>query len=70
MSQKAHITGNVEYREGDGANLTIPPGPCEVVETALDATISWTDGDTHGSTAMPISDFRRYVASKLIQIGD
>ncbi len=67
MTRKADITGKVEYREGDGANITIRPGPCEVDETALDATISWTDGDTHGSASMPIGDFRSYVASKAIQ---
>ena len=67
MIRNAHITGKVEYREGDGANITIRPGPCEVEETALDATISWTDGESHGSAAMPVSDFRRYVASKAIQ---
>ena len=67
MIKKARITGKVEYREGDGANITIRPGPCEVDETALDATISWTDGDSHGSAAMPIADYRRYLASQAIQ---
>ena len=38
MIKKARITGKVEYREGDGANITIRPGPCEVDENALDAT--------------------------------
>jgi hypothetical protein len=37
-------------------------------ETALDATISWTDGDSHGSAAIPISDYRRYLASRAIQV--
>lgn len=68
MIKTACITGKVEYREGDGANITIRPGPCEVEETALDATISWTDGDSHGSAAMPLGDFRRYVSSKAIRI--
>lgn len=68
MIQQARITGKVEYREGDGANITIRPGPCEVEETALDATISWTDGETHGSAAMPLTDYRRYVRSKAIHV--
>lgn len=42
MIKSARITGKVEYREGDGANITIRPGPCEIDETAMDATISWT----------------------------
>lgn len=68
MIKQARITGKVEYREGDGPNITIRPGPCEVDETALDATISWTDGDSHGSAAIPISDYRHYLASRAIQI--
>ena len=68
MIQTARIAGKVEYREGDGANITIRLGPCEVEETALDATISWTDGESHGSAAIPIADYRRYIASQAIQI--
>ena len=68
MIKNARITGKVEYREGDGANITIRPGPCQVDEAALYATISWTDGDSHGSAALPIDDYRRYVSSKAIQI--
>jgi hypothetical protein len=68
MIKKARITGSVEYREGDGANITIRPGPCEIDVTALDATISWTDGESHGSAAMPIANYRRYVSSKAIQV--
>lgn len=68
MTQQARITGTVQYREGDGANITIRPGPCEVHETAQDATISWTDAASRGSAAIPIADFRSYVASGAIQI--
>jgi hypothetical protein len=68
MSQPAHITGKVEFREGDGASMTIPPGPCEVEVTPLDVTISWVDGETHGSAAMPVSDFKRYVANHAIEL--
>ena len=68
MTQRARIMGKVEYREGDGANITIRPGPCEVDVTALDATISWTDGDSRSSASMPIADFQSYVASQAIQL--
>jgi hypothetical protein len=64
MSNPARIVGKVSYREGDGPTIVIRPGPCEVTETDQDVTISWTDGDTHGSTAIPLSDFKRYVAKK------
>ena len=70
MAKRARITGKVEYREGDGTNITIRLGPCEIEETPLDATISWTDGESHGSAAMPIADFRHYVSSQAIQMDD
>ena len=68
MSKKARITGEVVYREGDGANITIPSGPCEFEETAHDVTLSWVDGDTRGSTAIPLADFKRYVATRAIHV--
>ncbi|WP_310383389.1 hypothetical protein [Roseateles sp.] len=68
MRQRARITGTVEYREGDGANITIRRGPCEVEESALDVTLSWSDADSHGAAAIPLGDYKRYVASKAIQL--
>jgi hypothetical protein len=68
MTMQAHIVGSVEYREGDGASIAIRPGPCEVDETALDATISWRDGDSHGSAAMPLASYRGYIVSGAIRI--
>lgn len=68
MIKTASITGTVECREGDGPNIKIRPGPCEVDEATLDATISWTDGDSHGSAAMPIADYRSYLANGAIQL--
>jgi hypothetical protein len=69
-TQHARIVGKVQYREGDGANMTIPPGPCEVDVTALDATISWSDGDWCGKTAIPIADYQRYLSRRMLQIVD
>ncbi len=70
MAQQAQITGKVEYREGDGALLVIRQGPVEVTTTELDATLSWHDegGDVRSSTAMPIADFKRYVAEGAIRL--
>ena len=68
MAQEAQVTGKVEYREGDGVNMTIRPGPVDVQTTATDATLSWTDGETRGSAAMPIGDFKSYVAKGLIAL--
>lgn len=68
MAQRAQVTGKVEYREGDGANITIRRGPVEVQTTPTDATLSWTDGDSRGSAAMPIADFKVYVAKGMIEL--
>jgi len=67
MSKSAQIIGKVEYREGDGTNITIRPGPCEIQETAQDVTISWTDGESHGSAAIPMADFKTHLARRAIQ---
>lgn len=68
MAQQAHIKGTVEYREGDGTRIAIRRGPVEVQTTAIDATLSWSDGETRGSAAMPIGDFRTYVAKGMIEL--
>ena len=61
-TQSAHITGTVEYREGDGPMILIRPGPVGVQITATDVTLSWTDGETRGAAAMPVNIFRNYVS--------
>ena len=68
MTERARIKGKVEYREGDGTNITIRRGPVEVQTTPTDATLSWTDGDSRGSAAMPIADFQLYVAKGMIEL--
>lgn len=68
MAVRAWVKGQVEYREGDGPNIAIRRGPVEVQTTPSDATLSWTDGETRGSAAMPMADFRVYVAKGLIEL--
>jgi hypothetical protein len=70
MARQARIVGTVTYREGDGSSIAIRPGACEIVESEQDVTISWVDGDTRGSTAIPLTDFKRYVATKHIVLLD
>ena len=67
-SKQARIVGKVTYREGDGAELVIRPGPCEITVTNLDVTIAWADGDTRGSTAMPLAEYTRYLTSGAIEL--
>lgn len=68
MAHTAHIVGKVEYREGDGPNIVIRPGPVKVETGLNDATLSWEDEDTRGSTAIPLADFKRYVTEGKIKL--
>jgi len=68
-SRPGEIVGHVTYREGDGPEMTIRPGPCEITVTNLDVTITWTDGDTRGSTALPLAEYTRFLTSGAIRLG-
>lgn len=68
MSQTAQIVGKVEYREGDGPNIVIRPGPVKVETGLNDATLSWVDEEVRGSAAMPLADFKRYVTEGKIKL--
>ncbi len=68
MAQSAHIVGKVEYRGGDGPAVEIREGPVEVSLSYTDATLSWVDEEVHGSAAMPIGDFQRYVKEGQIKL--
>ena len=68
MAHTAEIVGKVEYREGDGPNIVIRPGPVKVETGLNDATLSWVDEETRGSAAMPLTDFKRYVTEGKIKL--
>ena len=68
MMQAGHIVGKVEYREGDGPTLEVRKGPVDVETTAIDATLSWTEGDDRGSAASPLADYNRYVNEGAIRV--
>lgn len=68
MTQTARIVGTVEYRGGDGPAVEIREGPVEVSLSATDATLSWIEEDVHGSAAMPVGDFRRFVQEGKIKL--
>lgn len=74
MTKTVQVTGEVQYREGDGPLLKIRKGPVEVDLTELDATLSWTEnasaetpGEVHNRAALPIADYKRYVAEGAIR---
>jgi 2-methylisocitrate lyase-like PEP mutase family enzyme len=62
----ARVVGKVEYREGEGSMLEIRIGAVEVVMSAADATLSWTDERWRGEAAMPFANFCRYLADGAI----
>jgi hypothetical protein len=70
MTRTARIVGTFEYREGDGPAIEIREGPVEVAITELDVTLSWVEGDAHGSAAIPVSDFQRYVDEGIIELDE
>lgn len=69
-AKQARIVKRVTYREGDGQEMVIRPGPCEITVTHLDVTLSWTDGETRGSTALPLAEYTRYLTSGAIVLDD
>ncbi|MEO8546683.1 MAG: hypothetical protein ABI434_24065 [Burkholderiaceae bacterium] len=62
------VKGNMTYREGEGVEMPIPTGPCEIEITELDVTLTWVDGDTHGATAIPLADYHQHVRSGLLVV--
>ena len=67
-SRPGRIVGHVTYREGDGPELSIRQGPCDITLTHLDVTVSWEDGDTRGSTALPLAEYTRYLTEGAITL--
>ncbi|CAN5879235.1 hypothetical protein BH11PSE8_BH11PSE8_27680 [soil metagenome] len=65
---QATVVGEVMYREGDGIEMTIPLGACEIDRTALDATLTWADGDSHGAAAIPLSELDRFIQTGALVI--
>ncbi|AOW15044.1 hypothetical protein LPB72_21155 [Hydrogenophaga crassostreae] len=70
MARNAHIVGKVNYRGGDGPAIEIRRGPVKVAMSDFDATLSWEDGEVHGSTAIPLEEFDRCVSEGKIRFDD
>jgi len=68
MTQSGQIIGKVEFRPGDGPKMPIPRGRVDIETSQAEATLSWVDGDTHGAAAMPLAEFKRYVAEGAIKL--
>jgi hypothetical protein len=66
MAANAQVNGEVEYRAGDGPMIAIPKGPVEVRVGADSAVISWGEGESAQATAIPLSQYQRFVVDGLI----
>lgn len=67
MPANAKVTGNVEYRAGDGPLILIPQGPIEVEVAPDSAVLSWGDAGSTQTTAIPIAEYQRYLDEGVIQ---
>lgn len=70
MTQHATINDDqVTYRPGDGAPIEIPQGPIEVELAPDSATLSWMEENgAAGLTAIPLTEYKTYVAQKHITV--
>ena len=70
MSNKqGRIVGKVVYSAGDGPEQTIPIGPCEIVATSQDATISWREeGGASGVASLPVDNYTVYLTDGVITL--
>lgn len=67
MAANATVTGEVEYRAGDGPLILIPKGPIEVNLSFDSAVLSWGDDGKTQITAIPIAEYERYVQEGKIE---
>ena len=65
----AHIAAPMEFRAGDGPMLTIPEGDCQVIVDGDSAVLSWSEEGHPLTTAIPKTEFDRFVASGTIVLG-
>ncbi len=74
MTQAAHtqhatIHGHVTYTPGDGAPITIPEGPVELITSPDSTTLSWSvEDDIAGSAAIPKDQYNQYVRDGKIRL--
>lgn len=67
MPANAKVTGDVEYRAGDGPLILIPQGPIEVQLAPDSAVLSWGDAGSTQTTAIPLSEYQRYLDEGAIE---
>jgi hypothetical protein len=68
--QAGHVVGKVEYRHGEGPLREIPQGMMEIRTTTVDAVVRWSDGASHGLSAMRVANFCGYLADGAIIVAN
>lgn len=65
----AEVVGNVEYREGSGPMQEIRHGPVEIRVDERDVVVvTWADEHSLGVAAIPVENFRSYLADGAIVV--
>lgn len=67
MPANANVTGDVEYRAGDGPLILIPQGPIEVELAPDSAVLSWGDAGNIQTAAIPLAEYQRYLDGGVIE---
>ncbi|MDM0008113.1 hypothetical protein QTI51_23485 [Variovorax sp. J22G73] len=67
MPANANVTGDVEYRAGDGPLILIPQGPIEVELAPDSAVLSWGDAGNIQTAAIPLAEYQRYLDEGVIE---
>ena len=63
------IVGNVEFRAGDGPNLKIPEGNCQILMADDSVVVTWQEGGQSLTAAIPTIEFDRYIQEGAVVLG-
>lgn len=65
----ARIAGPVEFRAGDGPQLKIPEGNCQILMADDSVVLTWSESGQSLTTAIPKIEFDRYIEMGAIVLG-
>jgi hypothetical protein len=65
----ARIAGPVEFRAGDGPQLKIPEGNCQILMADDSVVLTWTENGQSLTAAIPKIEFDRYIEDGAIVLG-
>lgn len=65
----ARIAGPVAFRAGDGPELKIPEGDCQVLMADDSVVLTWTEDGESLTAAIPKIEFDRFIEKGAIVLG-